>query len=416
MRLLHTSDWHVGKLNYRITREADHDRVFQQMLQIAKDEAVDLIVHTGDLYDKEEHPPDVLRRGISYIEELATVAPVIVVVGNHDSDGYFNVFDALIGRRRPAVFPIHFFHRARLKLPSYGMLTLASRNEKERIRVGCIPFVRQASYVNAMLAQPDSPVGLVYADQLGRLEQAVHGVLNEDYNPNTDIRMFAAHLLVDGVTIGGPDRGERRLDVEFDAFGTRPDSIPTADYLAFGHIHKPQVVPGKINGRYAGSPLAVDFGEAQEEKGVYVVELRPGLPPREEDIRFIRLDVGRELVNATIPWDELPEKGPALSGKIVKLTLIRSGSERNVDDYVREHLGGAALAKINDEWTQDESREGNATPLDTGPEKTLPQLFVNYLESNPGLRQTELSAQYFERLYKAVEADQPAQLEELDAL
>lgn len=412
MRLLHTSDWHVGKVNYSQPRESDHDRIFEQIYGIAKDEAVDVILHTGDLFDKAEPGPEILRRGFDYIERLAEIAPVVLLVGNHDSDGIFALVDAIIRRRKPAGHPIHIVHKETLRGENVGVLVLSSRDGRENIRIGSVPFVKSPSYAKQMLAQAEEPIGLIYADQLARLEAAVGRALNVGYDSKTDIRIFAAHLLVNGATIGGADRGERKLEIEFDSFGTNGDSIPIADYVAFGHVHKSQPVPGRTQqGRYAGSPLAVDFGETGEEKGVYVVEARPGLPASRID--FVKLDVGREMVTETIAYSDLAARGTSLRNKIVKVRVLLKGNERNVADYVSECLPGAFIAKIEPQYEM----SGEQTHvIPTGPERTMPELFASYLDTVPNVRQPEVVSEYFSTLYTAVDAGSTPRIAELDDL
>ena len=109
MRLLHLSDWHLGRETYNTSRAEDHDAVISEMLGYAREHKPDLIVHTGDLFDAVRPAYPEMARGVNALQELAMTAPVVVLCGNHDSPALFDLFDQLIG---PAS-RVHFVSRAR---------------------------------------------------------------------------------------------------------------------------------------------------------------------------------------------------------------------------------------------------------------------------------------------------------------
>jgi len=410
MRGLHTADWHVGKLNYGLKRNEDHEHVFEQMYALAKDEKVDIIIHSGDLYDKENPGTEVLKQGIAYLERLAEIAPVVFIPGNHDSNGMFEVIDALISCRRPPHHPIHILHTSRLKGERYGMLELASKDGRERLLVAGLPFIRPASFARQFIALGADVRGLEFADQIERLTSGIGAQFRAAYDSKTDVRIFVGHLLLQGSLVGGKDRGELALDIEEHTFGARGSSVPVVDYAALGHIHRPQTPPGCEYARYAGSPLAVDFGESSEEKGVQIFEARPGLPVR---VRFVPLDVGRELVTATIPYEELPLHGPLLAGKLVKLTVLIDSSERNVYDYVKECMPDAVIARVIEQVLV---QEGQATPeIPDTAALSPPDLFASYIANKRGFDK-ERANRYFRDLYGAATAGVQTRIQDIDAL
>ena len=410
MRLLHTSDWHVGKTNFGVGRDADHDHVFEQIRDIAKDEKVDLILHTGDLYEKPDPGTDVLKRGIGYIEELAEVAPLIMVVGNHDSNGMFELIDALISRRPPRAYPIHIFHTARLKSQGLGLLELGTKNGKQRILFAGLPFVRPASFAKQFAMLGAGLVGLEFADQMERLTHRIADQYRVTYDPSTDVRLFGAHVLLQGSVVGGKDRGERPLDIEQHTFGVRSGAVPVVDYAGLGHVHKAQTPPGCSYARYAGSPLAVDFGESGEPKGIQLVEITPGLPTTP---RFMPLDVGRELISLTLRYEDLPTQGPLLAGKVVKLTVLLEGSERNVYDRVRECLPDAVIARVIEQVVFQPAAEA-AEPVDLAA-ISPPDLFDTYILGRSGVDK-ELTGRYFRELYAGAIVGERIAIADVDRL
>jgi exonuclease SbcD len=118
MRLLHVSDWHVGRVTYGVSRAEDHDAVLEEILIIAREAKPDLVLHTGDLFDGVRPAVEDMRRAIAALKELAVIAPVAVLAGNHDSPALFRLFDSLLGDAHPGQQPpaqprIRFVDKAR---------------------------------------------------------------------------------------------------------------------------------------------------------------------------------------------------------------------------------------------------------------------------------------------------------------
>jgi exonuclease SbcD len=97
MRLLHISDWHLGRMTYRHSRAPDHDAVLEETIGYAEALRPHLIVHTGDVFDGFRPGYEEMRRGIDALQALAAIAPVVVLAGNHDSPALFRLFNRLQG-------------------------------------------------------------------------------------------------------------------------------------------------------------------------------------------------------------------------------------------------------------------------------------------------------------------------------
>lgn len=120
MRLLHTSDWHIGVAHHGLDRSEDHDKVFAQIKALAIEEKVDLILNTGDLFDSPYPSVETLKYGWGVLEELAAIAPVVVVCGNHDGEKLFQLMGTILKRR----LPIYFVDRSTLQLRQAGLVVL----------------------------------------------------------------------------------------------------------------------------------------------------------------------------------------------------------------------------------------------------------------------------------------------------
>src|SRR5918993_383599 len=234
MRLLHTSDWHVGKAIRGRSRAQEHQAVLAEVAGIADREAVDLVIVAGDLFDTSTPTAESERIVYRALLDLAAGGrPVIVVAGNHDS-----------APRLQAVAPL---------------------SEASGIRV----------------ASAISP-----ADGGGAVELAVGGeVAQVALLPFPSQRyVVTADLLLSG------DAADAHA--VFDYWVPATAFPPAAQYVALGHLHRAQQLAGPAPLHYCGSPLQLDFGETANDPVVNVVDVRPGAPAR---VRPVALTAGRRL-------------------------------------------------------------------------------------------------------------------------
>jgi exonuclease SbcD len=149
------------------------------------------------------------------------------------------------------------------------------------------------------------------------------------------VPILMAHFMVGGVKVDrAAPRGERELHMG-DAYAATAQAIPAGpQYVAMGHIHAPQRVPGApVPAEYAGSLLALDFGEAGEEKRVVVVDVEPGSLAVPETVA---LTTGRRLVRATGTWDAIEARAEELADRYVDLTVQTSGTDTTLAERARE--------------------------------------------------------------------------------
>ena len=190
-----------------------------------------------------------------------------------------------------------------------------------------------------------------YADYIHRVEEVLAGGLKEGYDPPHDVLIFAAHLHVAGAKFS---RSERPLHIS-EIYGTTLEALPVVNFAAFGHIHRPQPLPGTlVTGEYAGSPIPIDFGEEGEEKSVVIYEATPQAPTK---VSRVPLRRGRPLWRFTGTLDELRTCASSV-GKALALVIVRT-TEPAVDlsDHVRELLPAATLLQVVEECS---SRVGSA--------------------------------------------------------
>ncbi len=251
MRVLHTSDWHVGRMFHGRDLLADQEAVLGGLADLVADERIDVVVVAGDLYDRAVPSGEAVSACTRILDRIrAAGARLVVTPGNHDSAprlGAFAEFAAAGG--------LHLRTRiAELDRP----VVLDDRHGP--VALYGIPYLEPEPARHSLGIDANGHAGVlteamrrVRADLAGRGEGTRSVVL--------------AHAFVTG---GSPSASERTISVG------GVEQVPGAvfggvDYVALGHLHGPQRLAEHL--RYAGSPLAYSFSEARHHKSVWLVEL-----------------------------------------------------------------------------------------------------------------------------------------------
>ena len=326
MRILHTSDWHVGKTIRGASRLDEHRRVLGEIAQVAKDRTVDLVLVAGDLYESaapSAEAEQVVLRALLDLHD--TGAKVVVVAGNHDNPGRFEAIRPLMGELGITVLG----HVAR---PEAGGVIEHTTPAGERAHLALLPFCSQRYAVRAaelMSQEGFENVGL-YAEKLRGILQA----LTADFGGDA-VNLVVAHGMVRGGKTGG---GERDAQTAFEDYWIDASAFPaTAAYVALGHLHLAQKMPGGAPIWYSGSPIQVDFGEAGAGKHVLVVEAAPGRPA---SIEQVPLTTGEELrtVTGTLADLQALAANEDLGGAWLRVVVTEPARAGLADD-VRALLG-----------------------------------------------------------------------------
>ncbi|MCP4222954.1 MAG: exonuclease SbcCD subunit D [Actinomycetia bacterium] len=326
MKLLHTSDWHVGRAIRGHSRAQEHRDVLDEIVAVAASEAVDLVLVAGDLFDTAA--PNAESEGIVYngLLALAEVAPVIVIAGNHDNVRRLDAVARLLalGRVTMATEP---------RSPADGGVVELTVGDGTPVKTALIPFVSQRAIVraDALMSEPAFRNAQTYATRL----RAVIAALSSTFNGDS-VNLVLAHLFVAGGAAGG---GERAAHLVEEYAVAAVDFPVGASYVALGHLHRPQALAGATSIHYSGSPLQLDFGEQAEAKQVNLVSIEPGLPAR---VSAVPLRSGRPLRTLTGTVAEV-EMAAAEVGDAWLRIRVREPARAGLADEVRALVGEAAV-------------------------------------------------------------------------
>ncbi len=367
MRALHTSDWHVGKRIGRRDRREEYREVISEVVRIANDEEVDIVLHSGDLFDRPFPPIDAMDIAFSGLVELTAggARPVVVIAGNHDSPGFFEALAPFLRQQN-----IHLI--GDIKRPDEGGV-LDLETAAGRAVVSCFPFLREGRAFHVWDAIEEHYK--LYADRLRAISEAYSNYAGSVAGVDA-VQFLVAHFLVGGAKVHGhgAPRGERSLHMG-EAYAATSEAIPPGpQYVALGHIHAPQPVPGaKVPAEYAGSLLELDFGEAGEQKRVVVVDVKPGTPAA---VRSVPLRTGRRLVRARGEWGDLLTRDD-LRESYLDLTVDTAGPDPGLVDRAREEFD--YLINVRAEYPRAESEASTRVGM------SLEELYGAYYEQAEGV-------------------------------
>ena len=319
MKILHTADWHVGKTLRGRSRADEHRAVLDEIVGIAREEAVDLVLVAGDQFDRAVPSPESEEIVYDALLRLArTGAQVVVIAGNHDSP-----------RRLAAVGPLlelaNITSAARVAPPHRGGVVNLTTRSGETACIALFPFQSKRGIVTAeaLMGRDPDDHQKEYSDRCGNIARA----LCSEFAADT-VNLVVAHLTVVGAAVGGGERSAHIFDyyVPADIF---PES---AHYVALGHIHKRQEIPGRCPIQYAGSPFAMDFGETQEEHSVTLIEAEVGKPARRQPLP---LTSGRALRTIRGTSVQLEQMAGTTGGDFLRV-IVEQGPSPGLADRVRD--------------------------------------------------------------------------------
>jgi DNA repair protein SbcD/Mre11 len=331
MRILHTADWHIGKSLARRQRLDEAGAALKEVVAIAQGEKVDAVLVCGDIYEHLTPSPE--AEALVYETLLALEQQqisVVIIPGNHDSPKRWSAVAPLLQRFSVVVIP------EVLRPERGGVVEVKSRDRSTIAQIACLPWVSEQRMISAIdiMGLAEAP-NQTYADEMARLIKALCSTLDPK-----NCTLFAGHLFVSGSKLGG---GERSLTVG-QIYSVTPQAMPQVQYVALGHVHRPQRVQGSaVPARYAGSLLQLDFGETGQKKSVALVDVVPGKPAV---VHEIPITAGRQLLDVSGTMEELAAYQTTKDNAFLRATLRCDGPRPGLADEVRDRLPNAIEVRL----------------------------------------------------------------------
>ncbi|WP_116247869.1 exonuclease SbcCD subunit D [Nocardiopsis sp. FIRDI 009] len=358
MRLLHTSDWHLGRSFHRENLIDAQAAFLDHLVDTVQTRRVDVVVVAGDLYDRALPPVDAVRlfdRALSRIR--ATGARAVLISGNHDSMARMSFATDLIDASG-----IHL----RSSLDGVGTPVVIDDDHGPVAFYG-IPYLEpEIARHHWDLPERGHPAAIGHAMDLVRADLA--------QRPGTR-SVVLSHAFVTG---GEPSDSER--DIAVGGAAHVPASIyDGVDYVALGHLHGRQTITPSV--RYSGSPLAYSFSEERHVKGCWLVDLdADGLVGAE----FVAAPVPRPLARIRGRIEDLLTKPEweSHTGHWLQITLTDARRPAHPMDRLRERFPHTLLLEFAPEGATPENRPVAAPVADRGEHEVVAD-FVEWARGTP---------------------------------
>jgi exonuclease SbcD len=362
MKILHTSDWHVGKVLKGRDRHDEHVAVLRSIIQAARDEDVDLVLVAGDLF--ETAAPTAKAQGLVVRTLLALRGDgrqVVAIAGNHDNQ---SLLDAVY---RPLLGELGLHVLGTPKRPdSGGMLALSTRNG-EAVKVAALPFLSHRYAVRAaeIMLREFAEHALDYTQRVSEMVR----LLTEGFTADA-VNLVVAHATLLGGRRGG---GEREIQTSLD-YELPASMFPvTAHYVALGHLHRQQEIPGPCPTFYSGSPMPIDFGEEANEPAALIVTAEPGI---RADARPVPITGGRSLRTLRGTLEQVIAEGQQAGDAYLRVVLAEPG-RAGLGDLVREKLPNTLEVMLDDAHRPRPGARDGDRPSRAG--RSPQELFSDYL-------------------------------------
>ncbi len=404
MKILHTADWHIGKVLHKQGLRAELELFFDWLIELLKVEDIDLLLVSGDIFDLAN--PAVKDRELYYkfLSRLIHLKiKVIITGGNHDAVGLLNapknILDSLnitvVGGAKENI--------------EEELIEIKNEQGEIELIVAAVPFLRDKDLRS-------KETDILYKNRTEAIREGIKKhyaelavMCEKKYSTLPAIAM--GHLYTKGALTS---ESERDIHVGNAAAVESNIFSKTFDYVALGHIHRPQVIGKNNNIRYSGSPIALSFSERSDNKSLVLLELKSGqlaepkvIPiPKFRSLKKISGDLVsiREKLAAFQPDFVLSSfvEIEVIEEKYSALTLA------SVDEIVAKHSEEFTILKARTTFTEDTRDtaalfEEGAHIEDLKPIDVFTKLM--YQQEIATEQQTQLKEAFIELLEKATQED-----------
>lgn len=291
MRLIHTSDWHLGRKLKGVDRTPEIALALDEILQYAKEYEVDAVLVSGDIFDVPNPSTEAERVAYDFFYKLNQLSiPSVAIAGNHDSANRIDSLADLL-----SLAGVRALGRPRIAEEG-GVVNLETASGK--LSIGAMPFASERKLLAAEDVWDKDAL-----EQRNDYKTTVTYVLQNLASAfKTDaVNVMMAHMTVEGAKFTGSEAAFYSGAM----YSLSGQSIPSeCQYVGLGHIHRPQQIANAAPTYYAGSLIQVDFGEVGEEKGFNLIEVETGRPAK---VQFQPLTCHKPLKRVECHLEQLDE-------------------------------------------------------------------------------------------------------------
>lgn len=276
MKILHTSDWHIGQRLYTRDRSTEHKLFFDWLIELINREKVELLIVSGDIFDIGFPPNQALQLYYQTLTRLQQSAcrHVVITGGNHDSISTLNA-----PRQVLRYLNVHVVGGVPEK-PQDQLIEIKNPQGETQLVVCAVPFLRDRDIRTAV-------AGESYQDRTKAIREGIIAhytqiaQIAQKYSEQNIPIIATGHLFAAGASTTDSERDihiGNLAKIEATRF---PE---TFDYIALGHIHRPQKIAGKNHIRYSGAPIPLSFSERKDPKLLLMLETAKNKPIAVQEI------------------------------------------------------------------------------------------------------------------------------------
>lgn len=292
-RVLHTADWHLGKTLGDLDRTEEHCLFLKALFDLITTHAVDVLLVAGDVFDSANPPQSAIGLYFDFLTRVYhhTNCRVVVTAGNHDSPAH-------IDAPRQALHALRVHVVGAMPADAAQVLIPLPSADAPSLVIAAVPFLRDRDLRTGQIGQSAADIQSALRDGLRDVYARVAEAANVWKERGVPV-IALGHLTVLGARTSDSER-----DIHVGGLGSvAVDVFPASfDYVALGHLHRPQSIGGTAHVRYAGSPLPLSFSESSDSKEVRLLDFAGGALVSNTGLS---LAASRSLVQLVIPHADI---------------------------------------------------------------------------------------------------------------
>lgn len=276
MRILHTSDWHLGKSLEGFSRIEEQEKFCSDLVSIVREKEIDLVILAGDVYDTYNPPARAENLFYDTLVDLSENGKrcVMVIAGNHDNPDRLEAVNSMASKMGIIIlgYPMSSASKAIYRgfevidaKPGFSKIGIKG----EVVNIISLPYPSESRLNYAFENYSEkADMQASYSEKVGQLFRQLETNYRDD-----EINIAVSHIFVVG---SSTTDSERRIELGGGLLVEKSVLPSKSQYTALGHIHKPQRMSKTYNAYYSGSPIQYSKSERDSAKSVYIVDLEAG--------------------------------------------------------------------------------------------------------------------------------------------
>jgi len=394
MRLLHTSDWHLGRSLHRADLRAAQSVFLDHLVDTVRAEKVDAVLVAGDIYDRAVPPVDAVELCADALNRLHDAgARIVLISGNHDSARRLGFGSPLL-----EVAGVHVRTR-----PSELARPVLLEDAHGPVAVYGVPYLEPDAVRDDLPPSEGTGAEGTGAEGTGEVPRGHAGVLGHAarcIRADADSRRVRRRVVLAHGWVAGGAASESERDITVGGVGQVPAAVfDDFSYVALGHLHGQQTIAGHL--RYSGSPLPYSFSEAAHHKGSWLVELDGAGTIRAERVPapvYRRLSVLRGPLKDLLSSAAFAQ----YEDDFVSVTLTDPGRPEGAMDALRARFPYVLVLAFEPEGVRPDER-GYRARIAGRDDLSVAAEFVNHVRNEPA---SESERHLLAAAFEAVRAEE----------